>query len=63
MIIQKNPKSPKVSSSNPAKEQSWMSKKWDSFKGAMQNGYDWASQKVDDLKSYASKKYQDIKKF
>ncbi|QXO06535.1 hypothetical protein [Campylobacter phage CJLB-14] len=57
----KNPKSPKVSSSNPAKEQSWMSKKWDSFKGAMQNGYDWASQKVDDLKSYASKKYQDIK--
>lgn len=57
----KNPKSPKVSSSNPAKEQSWMSKKWDSFKGAVQNGYDWASQKVDDLKSYASKKYQDIK--
>ena len=57
----KNPKFPKVSSSNPAKEQSWLSKKWDSFKGAMQNGYDWASQKVDDLKSYASKKYQDIK--
>lgn len=57
----KNPKSPKVSSSNPAKEQSWLSKKWDSFKGAVQNGYDWSSQKIDDLKSYASKKYQDIK--
>ena len=38
-----------------------MSKKWDSFKGAVQNGYGWASQKVDDLKDYASKKYQDIK--
>lgn len=57
----KNPKSPKVSSSNPAKEQSWLSKKWDSFKGAVQNGYDWTSQKIDDLKLYASKKYQDIK--
>ncbi|UZV40451.1 putative membrane protein [Campylobacter phage vB_CjeM_WX1] len=57
----KNPKSPKVSSSNPAKEQSWLSKKWDSFKGAVQNGYDWSSRKIDDLKSYASKKYQDIK--
>lgn len=57
----KNPKSPKVSSSNPAKEQSWLSKKWDSFKGAVQNGYDWTSQKIDDLKSYANKKYQDIK--
>ncbi|MGI7118775.1 hypothetical protein ACNGEM_09300 [Campylobacter coli] len=57
----KNPKSPKVSSSNLIKEQSWLSKKWDSFKGAMQNGYDWASQKIDDLKLYTSKKYQDIK--
>ncbi|EKN8003861.1 hypothetical protein PYY25_001894 [Campylobacter coli] len=56
-----NPKNPKVSSSNPAKEQSWLSKKWDSFKGAIQNGYDWTSQKIDDLKSYTSKKYQDIK--
>ncbi|HEH4511801.1 TPA: hypothetical protein SG275_001763 [Campylobacter coli] len=57
----KNPKSPKVSSTNPAKGQSWLSKKWDSFKGAIQNGYDWSSRKIDDLKSYASKKYQDIK--
>lgn len=56
-----NPKNPKVSSSNPAKEQSWMSKKWDSFRGAVQNGYDWTSRKIDDLKSYANKKYQDIK--
>lgn len=56
----KNPKSPSVKSLN-TKEQSWMSKKWDSFKGAVQNGYGWASQKVDDLKDYASKKYQDIK--
>lgn len=56
-----NPKNPKVSSSNPAKEQSWMSKKWDYFKGAIQNGYDWTSRKIDDLKSYTSKKYQDIK--
>lgn len=56
----KNPKSPSVKSLN-TKEQSWMAKKWDSFKGAVQNGYGWASQKVDDLKDYASKKYQDIK--
>lgn len=56
----KNPKSPSVKSLN-TKEQSWLSKKWDSFKGAMQNGYDWSSRKIDDLKSYASKKYQDIK--
>lgn len=56
----KNPKSPSVKSLN-TKEQSWLSKKWDSFKGAVQNGYDWSSQKIDDLKSYASKKYQDIK--
>lgn len=56
----KNPKSPSVKSLN-TKEQSWMSKKWDSFKGTIQNGYDWTSRKIDDLKSYASKKYQDIK--
>lgn len=56
----KNPKSPSVKSLN-TKEQSWMSKKWDSFKGAIQNGYNWTSQKIDDLKSYTSKKYQDIK--
>lgn len=56
----KNPKSPSVKSLN-TKEQSWMSKKWDSFKGTIQNGYDWTSQKIDDLKLYASKKYQDIK--
>lgn len=56
----KNPKSPSVKSLN-TKEQSWMSKKWDSFKGTIQNGYDWTSQKIDDLKSYANKKYQDIK--
>lgn len=56
-----NPKNPKASSSNPAKEQSWMSKKWDSFKGAIQNGYNWTSRKIDDLKSYTNKKYQDIK--
>ena len=56
----KNPKSPSVKSLN-TKEQSWVSKKWDSFKGAVQNGYGWVSQKVDDLKDYASKKYQDIK--
>lgn len=56
-----NPKNPKVSSSNPSKEQSWVSKKWDYFKGTIQNGYDWTSRKIDDLKSYTSKKYQDIK--
>lgn len=56
----KNPKSPSVKSLN-TKEQSWMSKKWDSFKGTIQNGYNWTSQKIDDLKLYASKKYQDIK--
>lgn len=56
----KNPKSPSVKSLN-TKEQSWMSKKWDSFKGVMQNGYNWTSQKIDDLKLYTSKKYQDIK--
>lgn len=56
----KNPKSPSVKSLN-TKEQSWLSKKWDSFKGAMQNGYNWTSQKIDDLKLYANKKYQDIK--
>lgn len=56
----KNPKSPSVKSLN-TKEQSWMSKKWDSFKGTIQNGYDWSSRKIDDLKSYTSKKYQDIK--
>lgn len=56
----KNPKSPSVKSLN-TKEQSWLSKKWDSFKGTIQNGYDWTSQKIDDLKLYASKKYQDIK--
>ncbi|EPY8037385.1 hypothetical protein ACXG0S_001967, partial [Campylobacter coli] len=56
----KNPKSPSVKSLN-TKEQSWMSKKWDSFKGTIQNGYGWTSRKIDDLKSYASKKYQDIK--
>ena len=59
----KNPKSPKVSMTNTAKGQSWMSKKWDSFKGVIQNSYGWTSQKVEDLKDYASKKYQDIKNF
>ncbi|EAJ3379184.1 hypothetical protein DFW96_09390, partial [Campylobacter coli] len=44
----KNPKSPSVKSLN-TKEQSWMSKKWDSFKGTIQNGYDWTSRKIDDL--------------
>ncbi|ENP7034133.1 hypothetical protein ACEB11_001966, partial [Campylobacter coli] len=56
----KNPKSPSVKSLN-TKEQSWMSKKWDSFKGTIQNGYDWTSRKIDDLKLYTNKKYQDIK--
>lgn len=59
----KNPKSPNVSSLNTTKEQSWVSKKWNSFKGVVQNGYGWASQKVEDLKDYADKRYQDIKNF
>lgn len=59
----KNPKSPNVSSLNTTKEQSWVSKKWDSFKGVVQNGYRWTTQKVEDLKDYADKRYQDIKNF